>query len=844
MTPQFYARYIPPTSSVSLKQNVVKELDASRPAKKRKKESSQVERSSGSLDRGSDYGSNDGEKETSSREYPNHQKLSLQSNGMYDKSLVDSDRRTPAKQEDHAKPRKDKTASGTRISNKDRSSPSQETSQLAVVSSAKEEDTNASKKVNRKRKKRKDPDAILTSEDEHSNNDNGAHNPAHREVEAGSHAKHIKVLSKYEKSIKATTNATTLDDAKEQPDEKSEQPSVTHDLVPFPQPPPVQDAAPPSMLSVLPMWMNAPVVASSSDTAAFQSLPLSESVQDVLKAKAFAEALAIQATVLPLLLPGEKQHQGDLCIAASTGSGKTLAYALPMIEALRDKSVTRLRGLVVVPTRELVNQAREVLETFSAGSKLKIGTAFGNKTLREEQELLVARTKRYDPRAYDEEQNKDVDEDEELLHWDIDQFDTLSLHEDSLVGYVDDYRSNVDILICTPGRLIEHLQNTHGFTLDHVQWLVIDEADRLLDESLQQWVAIVMPALEHQKPPDAYEMIMEQTFHFLRKRELRKVILSATMTNDMSKLKELKLVRPKLVVLQGEQIAKQSGLEADHRIEESMPGERIELPQMLQEIAVQVKDEENKPLHLIELLAEVLPSSAGGSSQQPERTLQDISSSDDDDASDGDSNSSASSLTSSGSSTTSSPVSASGSAMLLSSKKALRASAHKIHGVLIFTHSTSSTHRLSRLLSLLSPRTASRTATLTKSSGKSSKRTLSQFCEGKIDTIISTDRASRGLDIAGLAYVINYDMPPSVDSYIHRVGRTARAGKSGTAITLVGWREGRWFWNEVGRGQRIFRGDKKIARKSTREKDWEQEELERYADSLKQLGEETHVEKR
>ncbi|KAL8945659.1 MAG: hypothetical protein Q9222_007833 [Ikaeria aurantiellina] len=843
MTPQFYARYIPPPNATVKDQNI-EDSSASRPAKKRKKGGDQIERSLGSR-----YHKHIHDFEINTKDGPNPRdpypkRASFKGNGMHAESLVDTEGRDRANKQAYPHLRIDDTSIDKLPLKSDRALSPQEINQNSNTPSTNHDGVSFSDNVIRKKKKRKESEAIPTSGDESLINKTGIYNLSDRKGEGNSSAKHVKVLSKYEKSIKATTDATGQKNVEERPDDEEGRLWVTHGLVPLPQPPQVPDAALPSMLSALPKWLNDPVVASFSNTVAFDNLPLCDSVRNAMKAKGLVEALAIQATVLPLLLPGEQQHQGDLCIAASTGSGKTLAYALPMIEALRDKPVVRLRGLVVVPTRELVNQAREVLETSSAGSKLNIGTAFGSKTLREEQELLVTRTKRYDPTAY-QEQNQDVDEDEELLNWDIDEFGTLSLHEDSLVGYVDDYRSNIDILICTPGRLIEHLQHTRGFTLEHVQWLVVDEADRLLDENLQQWIEIVMPALEYQKPPDPYETLIKQTLHLLCKRELRKVILSATMTKDMSKLQELKLQRPKLVVLQGQQDTKRNGLDADHRPEHPVPGEHVEVPQTLDEIAVQVKDEENKPLHLIELLREVLRMSTNGSSRQPEKAAQEASISDNEDVSGDDSDSSGSASTFSGSSTTSDSKSASDSALHKSEKSIYPAScSQETHGVLIFAHSTSSAHRLSRLLSLLSPQQASKTATLTKSSASSSKKILLQFRDGKIDVIISTDRASRGLDIPDLAYVINYDMPPSVESYIHRVGRTARAGKAGTAITLVGWREGRWFWNEIGRGQRIFRGDRKIARKSTREDGWKEEELERYADALRQLGEETQIERR
>lgn len=63
--------------------------------------------------------------------------------------------------------------------------------------------------------------------------------------------------------------------------------------------------------------------------------------------------------------------------------------------------------------------------------------------------------------------------------------------------------------------------------------------------------------------------------------------------------------------------------------------------------------------------------------------------------------------------------------------------------------------------------------------------------------IVATDRASRGLDLPSLTHVVNYDIPTSVTTYVHRVGRTARAGREGSAWTLVAHREGRWFANEI-----------------------------------------------
>ncbi|KAL8907372.1 MAG: hypothetical protein Q9171_005892 [Xanthocarpia ochracea] len=673
------------------------------------------------------------------------------------------------------------------------------------------------------------------------------HSAAAAKAPATDHRKHIGILSKFEKSIKGASSATDNASSNTEPHVKEVTLPKTHGLVPLPQPAQVPDPTPPSVLSALPSWLTNPVEATSVDSLSFGNLSLNPTTAASLQAKGFDQAFAIQAAVLQLLLPGEKQHRGDLCIAASTGSGKTLAYALPMVEALRDKPVRRLRGLVVVPTRELVNQARETLELCSNNSRLKIGTAFGSKTLKEEQEALIGWGKRYDPDAYRQEQTREMDEDERLLDWDEDRLDTSSTGE-QLVDYVDDYYSNVDILICTPGRLIEHLEHTRGFTLDHVQWLVIDEADRLLGDGFQQWVSTVIPALDHQNPPNSMESLMMQKFHLLRKREVRKIILSATMTRDVSKLKELHLRRPKLVMLQSDRRLKQDPAAIDDVAVDNRVGGASVLPSTLHEIAIQIKDEENKPLYLIELLKGSLSIPSHGLKTEVRNLTREISVDSDNDISNessefSDHDSIPDRSSSSGSSLTNSDSdSDSGSDISMADYQSSHP-AEKLRGSLIFAHSTSSAHRLSRLISLLAPQQASMAATLTKSSTQSSERILTQFRNGKLDTIITTDRASRGLDIQNLAYVINYDMPSSVTDYVHRVGRTARAGKAGTAITLVGWRQGRWFWNQVGRGQGIQRGNKRILRKNLKEEGWDDDEKAQYANALRRLGQETSAER-
>src|SRR2546429_4531747 len=140
-----------------------------------------------------------------------------------------------------------------------------------------------------------------------------------------------------------------------------------HGLEPLPQP---SQPEPPTELpsySTLPRWMATPSRIDSSSTALFKDLNLDTRLLSNLQERGIVKAFAVQAAVFPLLTKGMSRHRGDLCISATTGSGKALAYMLPMIQALKDCASTKLRGLIVVPTRELVTQAQEVCEVCTAG---------------------------------------------------------------------------------------------------------------------------------------------------------------------------------------------------------------------------------------------------------------------------------------------------------------------------------------------------------------------------------------------------------------------------------------------------------------------------------------------
>lgn len=458
---------------------------------------------------------------------------------------------------------------------------------------------------------------------------------------------------------------------------------------------------------------------------------------------------------------------------------------LPMVESLKQKVITRLRGLVVVPTRELVAQAHEVAKMCAAGTGLQIGTAVGNVSLAEEQGKLVRREQRYDPISfqaiYDEackRLNVDFGEDEDL------QSDLL----DVLPDHVSETFSNIDILICTPGRLVDHIRKSRGFSLSAVEWLVIDEADRLLDESFQEWVTTVLAALHPKKPKDqwsALERVIASVRPIPEERRVRKIILSATMTRDLSKLASLRLKRPTLVAVVDQAQGATETLPNEQEEPMQTAGESFEIPTTLSEKAIPIGDGSEKPLYLFQLLqSNVL-------GRDPNNVNRYIP-----------------------------------AKVTLQNQR-----------MLIFTHNNENAARLAYIISKLHSGKDGITGLLTKASttSKTSRNTLKAFQRGDIQILIATDRASRGLDVPGIAHVISYDMPRSVTDYVHRVGRTARAGSEGMAWTLFTDSEARWFWIEIARSGQIRRGGRSVERMMVDMKSLGEDKREAYGAALKEL---------
>ncbi|GBB85530.1 hypothetical protein RclHR1_12010011 [Rhizophagus clarus] len=436
---------------------------------------------------------------------------------------------------------------------------------------------------------------------------------------------------------------------------------------------------------------------------------------------------ALQIALIPLLVHNRSlsdihKPPGDICVSAPTGSGKTLAYVLPIIEILSKRVITRLRALVVLPTRDLVAQVKETFDVFCKGTSLKIGVVTGQQSFVHEQEQIVGSSTKL------------------------------------FTGGI----SKVDILIATPGRLIEHLSLSPNFTLQHLRFLIIDEADRLLNQSYQDWLNNTLKAIwlignvtdkkgtinfdsigASFNNDDTISSIMTETFFNFPKMDIsetkvstiQKLLFSATLTHNPAKIASLHLVNPHYISIQS--------------LDKSEAEIKYTLPTTLKEFMI-ITPSSMKPLMVIHLLYNLHVSSA-----------------------------------------------------------------------LCFTKSVDSAHRLAQLIQLFEDSklkesiqknntvdvvtntiptgsiiVAEYSSDLTKDERKN---VLNKFKRGDIRLLICSDLVARGIDLDRVNTVINYDVPVYMKKYVHRVGRTARAGRNGEAYSLVETQEVRYFKNMLKR---------------------------------------------
>ena len=365
----------------------------------------------------------------------------------------------------------------------------------------------------------------------------------------------------------------------------------------------------------------------------FGDLGLHPQLLDALDARGYQRPTPIQAQAIPALLEGR-----DVLGIAQTGTGKTAAFALPILDRLLREPqrlvARRPRVLVLTPTRELASQVRDSFAAYGAMSRLRVEVIFGG------------------------------------------------------VGQgpqVQSLRRGVDVLVATPGRLLDLMGQRH-VELAAIELFVLDEADRMLDMGFLRDVKRIVATLPKRR---------------------HSLLFSATMPSDIADLAASLLHRPV-------------------RVEVAPPSTTA---QRVEQGVWHVRKEDKRALL----------------------------------------------------------------ARLLSDPDVDRA--------LVFTRTKHGADKVARTLD----RAGIPAAALhgNKSQGQR-ERALQAFRDGRLRTLVATDIAARGIDVPGITHVINHDVPNVPETYVHRIGRTARAGRAGIAVSLCDSAERPWIAAiERETGQRI-----------------------------------------
>ncbi len=346
----------------------------------------------------------------------------------------------------------------------------------------------------------------------------------------------------------------------------------------------------------------------------FATLGLSEEILRAVSERGYTEPTPIQAQAIPVVLSGR-----DLLAGAQTGTGKTAGFTLPVLQRLSVAKVAAakapIRALVLVPTRELAAQVEESVRDYGKYLKLSPMAMIGGVNINPQ----IARLKR-----------------------------------------------RVDILVATPGRLLDHVQQK-TVDLSHVEILVLDEADRMLDMGFIRDIRKILALLPKQR---------------------QNLLFSATFSDEIKALADGLLDNPALV-----EVARRNTT-AEFITQKIYPVDR-----------------ERKK----ELLAKLIKE---GNWFQ----------------------------------------------------------------VLVFTRTK---HGANGLAEFLTKQGIQSLAIHGNKSQAARTRALAEFKSGKLQVLCATDIAARGIDIIELPHVVNYELPNVAEDYVHRIGRTGRAGREGEASSLV-----------------------------------------------------------
>lgn len=344
----------------------------------------------------------------------------------------------------------------------------------------------------------------------------------------------------------------------------------------------------------------------------FADLGVREELCDACENLKFTTPTPIQAQAIPLALEGR-----DVIGLAETGSGKTAAFVLPILQSLLDKPQP-LFGLILAPTRELAYQIAQQVDALGSIINVKCATLVGGMDMVPQ---AIALSKR------------------------------------------------PHIVVATPGRLLDHLENTKGFSLKHLKYMVLDEADRLLDLD--------------------FGPVLDKILRVLPRDGRHTYLFSATMSSKVESLQRAALQNPVRVSISS----------SSHQVVSTLLQRYLFIPH------------KHKDLYLIHLLTDNIG-----------------------------------------------------------------------HPTIIFTRTVNETERIAILLRALGFGAIPLHGQLSQSARLGA---LNKFKTKSRDILVATDVASRGLDIPAVDLVVNLDLPSDSQTYVHRVGRTARAGKSGKAFSFV-----------------------------------------------------------